>query len=143
MQGIGSCRKPMRPNGQSCKMKLQFVTWQPKGGRSSLCKDGQIPCWSKCWKLSCRCMIARPRQKDWWKYQAPELLENKTPSMPHQKWIIKPLRVTPVHKKNGSHLESVPSAMGKTTFENASAFLIYGANQAIFLMKIASLCFAR
>ena len=62
--------------------------------------------------------------------------------MPHSKWIIRVLHDVPVQEKKGSHLASVPSTMGQVTFEDFSAFSTFGANQAISLMKIASLHFA-
>ena len=62
--------------------------------------------------------------------------------MPHQKWIIKVPHDAPVHEKKESHLANAPSTMGRTIFEGSSAFSTFGENQAIFLMKIASLHFA-
>ena len=47
-----------------------------------------------------------------------------------------------MHEKKESHLANAPSTMGKTIFEGFSTFSTFGANQAISLMKIASLHFA-
>ena len=102
----------------------------------------QPPCQSKCWKLSCICVIGKPKRKDWWRYSALEELENEALLMPHQKWIIKVPHDARVHKKKESHLASAPSTMVRTIFEGFSAFSTFGANQAISLMKIASLHFA-
>ena len=86
-------------------------------------------------------MIDKPKRKDWWRYSALEQLDNEALSMPHQKWIIKVPHDAPVHEKKESHLANAPSTMGRTIFEG-SAFLTFGANQAISLMKIVSLHFA-
>ena len=87
-------------------------------------------------------MIDKPKWKDWWRYSALEQLENEALSMPLPKWIIKVPHNAPVHEKKESHLASAPSTMGRTIFEGSSTFLTFGANQAISLMKIASLHFA-
>ena len=47
-----------------------------------------------------------------------------------------------MHGKKENHLASAPSMMGKTILEGSFAFSTFGANQAIFLIKIASLHFA-